>query len=121
MYKILKIGSREPLTIKDFVQLADNIDFSPVYQRYGNIWSPEKKKLLIDTVLNGFDIPKFYFNYFIEQNNILNQSNSIYAVIDGKQRLHALLDFVNEKFPLSQECNLYEFPDIRIAGLFYSQ
>jgi hypothetical protein len=66
MFKILRIGELEPLSIKDFQKISDRVDFSPIYQRYGNIWSPEKKRLLIDTIINGFDIPKFYFNYFIE-------------------------------------------------------
>src|SRR6478609_2455587 len=100
MFKILKIGELEPLSIRAFQKIADRVDFAPIYQRYGNIWSPEKKRLLIDTIINGFDIPKFYFNYFVEQNNILNPTKAIYAVIDGKQRLQIILDFLNDKLAL---------------------
>lgn len=121
MFKILKIGELEPLTIKDFKKISDKVDFVPIYQRYGNIWSPEKKKLLIDTIINGFDIPKFYFNYFVEENNVLNQSKAIYAVIDGKQRLQAILDFLNDKFALDDEFVFYEKPEYKLSNLKFSQ
>lgn len=121
MFKILKIGELEPLTIKDFKKISDKVDFVPIYQRYGNIWSPEKKKLLIDTIINGFDIPKFYFNYFVEENNVLNQSNAIYAVIDGKQRLQVILDFLNDKFALDDEFIFYEKPEYKLNNLKFSQ
>lgn len=121
MFKILKIGELEPINIKAFQKMADKIDFVPIYQRYGNIWSPERKKLLIDSIINGFDIPKFYFNYFVEENNILNPSNSIFAVIDGKQRLQTILEFLNDKFPLDNEFVFYEMPSQDLKNLRFSQ
>lgn len=121
MFKILRIGELEPLSIKDFQKISDRVDFSPIYQRYGNIWSPEKKRLLIDTIINGFDIPKFYFNYFIEENNLLNPKKAIYAVIDGKQRLQVILDFLNDRFVLDSEFVFYENPSYNLKGLKFSQ
>ena len=121
MFKILKIGELEPLTIRDFKRISDKVDFVPIYQRYGNIWSPEKKKLLIDTIINGFDIPKFYFNYFVEENNVLNPSKAIYAIIDGKQRLQAILDFLSDKFTLDEEFVFYEKTEYKLGGLKFSQ
>jgi hypothetical protein len=121
MFKILRIGELEPLSIKGFQKISDRVDFSPIYQRYGNIWSPEKKRLLIDTIINGFDIPKFYFNYFIEENNILNPKKAIYAVIDGKQRLQVILDFLNDKFALDSEFVFYENSSYNLKGLKFSQ
>lgn len=121
MFKILRIGELDPLSIKDFQKISDRVDFSPIYQRYGNIWSPEKKRLLIDTIINGFDIPKFYFNYFIEENNILNPKKAIYAVIDGKQRLQVILDFLNDKFALDSEFVFYENSSYNLKGLKFSQ
>ena len=121
MFKILKIGELEPLSIRAFQKIADRVDFAPIYQRYGNIWSPEKKRLLIDTIINGFDIPKFYFNYFVEENNILNPTKAIYAVIDGKQRLQIILDFLNDKFALDEEFVYYENPQFDLKGLKFSE
>jgi hypothetical protein len=121
MFKILKLGELEPLSIKSFQKISDRVDFAPIYQRYGNIWSPEKKKLLIDTIINGFDIPKFYFNYFVEENNILNPTKAVYAVIDGKQRLQVILDFLDDKFALDSEFVYYEEPQYNLKGWKFSQ
>ncbi|MGI9652129.1 DUF262 domain-containing protein [Chryseobacterium sp. RLHN22] len=108
MYKIYAINELGQQTIGKLYNLKDKIDFSPYYQRFGGIWQPEKKKLLIDTIINEFDIPKFYFNYFIETDNPLNINNSLYAVIDGKQRLQAIFDFLDNKYSLDSSCKIIE-------------
>lgn len=77
------------------------IDYSPTYQRMSNVWSKEQKQLLIDSIINGFDIPKLYFQFLppvTDKKMIYN-----YAVIDGKQRLEAIFDFMNDKIPLSNK------------------
>jgi len=121
MFKILKLGELEPLNVGLFSEIVSRIDFSPIYQRYGGIWSLERKKLLIDSIINGFDIPKFYFNYFVEENNVLNPKGYNYAIIDGKQRLQAILDFKNNKFPLSDNSIFYEDENVKISKLKYSE
>jgi len=108
MYKIYPINELGKQTVSKIYENKDRIDFAPYYQRYGGIWSPEKKKLLIDTIINEFDIPKFYFNYFIEQDNPLNINDKLYAVIDGKQRLQAIFDFLDNKYSLDNSCKIIE-------------
>jgi len=108
MYKIFAINELGKQTISKLYEIRDKIDFSPYYQRFGGIWQVEKKKLLIDTIINEFDIPKFYFNYFIESNNPLNINNSLYAVIDGKQRLQSIFDFIDNKYSLDKSCKIIE-------------
>ena len=39
----------------------DAINLNPEYQRNGEIWPLEKRQLLIDSILNDYDIPKLYF------------------------------------------------------------
>ncbi|WP_298347755.1 DUF262 domain-containing protein [uncultured Dokdonia sp.] len=121
MFKILKLGEMEPLSVGTFHKIQDKIDFFPIYQRYGGIWSNERKRLLIDTIINGFDIPKFYFNYFVEANNILNPKGFSYAVIDGKQRLQTILDYLNDKFSLSDNFVFYEDSNINLSNLRFSE
>ena len=75
------------------------IDFSPSYQRMGRVWNKEQKQLLMDSVINGFDIPKIYFQFMPQNKNALSIYN--YAVIDGKQRLEAIFDFFKNELPLS--------------------
>ena len=68
---------------KEFILL------DPEYQRDSDIWSLEKKQLLIDSILNGYDIPKIYFHEFSPQKKIKGDVYK-YAIIDGKQRISAL-------------------------------
>ena len=44
----------------------DKMFMNPVYQREANIWSDEKKQLLIDSIINHFDIPKLYVHEYLE-------------------------------------------------------
>ena len=67
----------------------DLINLEPEYQRLGNIWSPSKQQLLIDSIINEYDIPKIYFHELYPQ-----VENKKYAVIDGRQRLEAIFNFI---------------------------
>lgn len=99
----------------------NNIDFNPPYQRVGGIWTTGNKQLLIDSIYNKLDIPKFYVNYFVSKGNPLNPKEKLYAIVDGKQRFHAIFEFMEDKFPLN---NTFEFSgnlDIDIKGLKYSE
>lgn len=72
------------------------INVDPPYQRLGDIWSPEKKTRLIDSVFNGFDMPKFYFHRKPEGDPFH------FDVVDGKQRLTTLLQFRSGDFELGK-------------------
>jgi hypothetical protein len=61
----------------------------PEYQREKSLWSPEKKALLIDTILENIDIPKLYFN---------RTSDGGYEVVDGQQRLWAIWEFFADDY-----------------------
>ena len=58
----------------------------PDWQRQ-KVWSPAKKRDLIDTLLRGWKLPKFYF--------LKGSENSgTYEVVDGQQRLNAIFEFL---------------------------
>lgn len=61
----------------------------PEYQREKSLWSDEKKRLLIDSILRDIDIPKLYFNEL--------KDKSI-EVVDGQQRLWSVWEFLNDEF-----------------------
>lgn len=96
----------------------DKICSNPTYQRYSDIWSTNKKQLLIDSILNGFDIPKLYF---IEDPSDDNCKQDRYAVIDGKQRLEAIWGFMDGDFPLADDFVYREDPDVEARGLSYNE
>ncbi len=63
----------------------DRIDTNPDFQRPA-VWSRAQKQLLIDTVLRGYDIPKFYWRK-------TGTRPDTYDVVDGQQRLRAIWEF----------------------------
>ena len=65
----------------------------PEWQR-GEVWDTAKKQQLIDSILRGWRLPKFYF-VLIEEDE--------YEVVDGQQRLTAIYEFFANELPLSSK------------------
>jgi len=81
-------------TINDFLKLHNNkkLVINAEYQR-SEVWKPPKKKMLIDSILNDYDIGSI----------ILRQKEDKWEILDGQQRLKAIFDFVGNEFPLSDD------------------
>jgi hypothetical protein len=92
----------------------------PSYQRQGEIWTLERRQLLIDSVLNGFDLPKFYLHEFYPEKTIAKKSFR-YAVIDGKQRLTSLWQFIGNDLALADDFVYLRDPTIKLAGLTHRE
>jgi hypothetical protein len=71
---------------------------NPPYQREGLVWSLEKQQRFIDSLLNGFDVPKIYLHDLRGQH-----PTRVYAVIDGKQRLNTIWRFLDDELPLADD------------------
>lgn len=97
------------------------IDDSPSYQRKGRRWSTSDKQYLIDSILNGFDVPKLYLADFTWGNSTLNEKKKEYAIIDGKQRFEAIFDFFEDNLALDPEFKLMADPSAHLASLTYSE
>ena len=98
---------------------AGKLDMAPSYQRRAEVWSRWKRAHLIDSILNGYDVPKFYVADFGKGRSSINENNRPYAVIDGKQRLGAIFDFFENELKLNSS-SVYDYdPDIEIGGLDY--
>ena len=119
MSLIVKEIKSRPL--KEWWYEEGGIDFSPVYQRKGSIWGLAARQNLIDTVLNGFDIPKVYLADFTRSERSLDRSGLPFAVIDGKQRLQTLFSFFSGGLNLSKQIVLFEEPTLELAGLDYRE
>lgn len=59
------------------------------------VWIKSQKQLLIDSLLKDYDIPKIYFRKKKDENG-----NGIYEIVDGQQRIYAIVGFFNDEFPL---------------------
>ncbi|WP_319562885.1 DUF262 domain-containing protein [Marispirochaeta sp.] len=95
----------------------EEICIDPSYQRMGGVWTLEKKQLLIDSILNDYDIPKLYFHSYSRDKKVETGLN--YAVIDGRQRLEAIWDFIEGKFTLSSDFEYQKDLEIKLSGLSY--
>lgn len=98
-----------------------SIDTQPDYQRLGGIWTLAKKQLLIDSILNDFDIPKLYFHALDFEQRAASSNRFNYAIIDGRQRLEAIWEFLDDTFPLAQEFEYFGDSGVRAAGMTYSE
>jgi hypothetical protein len=65
----------------------------PDWQRT-KVWDLHKKQGLIDSILRGWKLPKFYF---------LKTAEDEYEVVDGQQRLTAIFEFFANELALSEE------------------
>jgi hypothetical protein len=65
----------------------------PDWQRE-KVWDLSRKQLLIDSILRGWKLPKFYF---------VKNSDQGYDVVDGQQRLTAIFEFLGGELSLSPE------------------
>lgn len=117
MFQILKL---EPKPLIWWVSQRSKIDVKPPYQREGRLWSRADKAFLIDSILNGYDVPKIYMADFTVGVASLNRKGLPYAIIDGKQRLEAIFEFADGSLTLDEEFVLQEDPKLKLAGLGYS-
>lgn len=109
----------EARTLSWWSDQRDAIDFDPPYQRRGGLWSTSDKAFLIDSVLNEFDIPKIYIADFTFGPSDFNERNLRYAVIDGKQRFEAILDFYDGRLVLARNFVFADDASLRLGGLGY--
>lgn len=78
-----------------------SINDDPPYQRPGDVWSLGRRQRFIDSLINGYDVPKVYVH---DLRGI--ELTRVYAVVDGKQRLTAIWDFLGDRFALAADFRL---------------
>ncbi len=96
------------------------IQEDPDYQRASDVWTLDKRQLLIDSVLNGYDIPKIYFHEFLPA-KVVDGKTYKYAIIDGRQRLQAIWGFIDGDFPLAMGFDYIHDDKVKAGGLTYGE
>lgn len=79
---------------------------TPDWQR-GKVWTTGRKQKLIDSILRGWNLPKFYFV------SIPGEPEE-WEVVDGQQRLMAIFEFCDNDLSLSKES------EQRFGGRYYA-
>ena len=98
-----RLGAIPSSSVLNLYSMREVILFDPPYQRLGDIWPVEKRQLLIDSILNGFDIPKLYFHEFFPAKEI-NGNKYKYAIVDGSNDFNLFFHLLKGGFQL--EINL---------------
>jgi hypothetical protein len=70
------------------------LDLSPEFQRKA-VWSDEQSSYLIDTILAGLPFPEIYV-----RSTTTGAGDTRYEVVDGQQRIRAILAFANNELAL---------------------
>ena len=71
---------------------SGSLDLSPRFQRR-NRWDRERQSQLIESFILNVPVPAVY---------LAEESKGVFAVIDGKQRLTAIVQFLNDEFRLTR-------------------
>ena len=82
------------------------IKLDPDIQRYA-VWSPKQKSELIESILMGIPLPLIY---------VKEDDKGVYIIVDGRQRLTTLFQFMSHEFPLQ---NLTVLKDLN--GAYFSE
>lgn len=82
----------------------------PNFQRQGELWSGKRKALFIDSLLNGFDIPKIY----TEDYDGVDKDGYRYGVVDGQQRLTTLIGFFKGRINLNKDFSFTPSSDVTL-------
>lgn len=79
-------------------QIGSQINLSPEFQRR-NVWAPKAKISFIESLFLGIPIPQILLS-------ASGSSSKSFLVLDGKQRLLTIKEFLDGKFPNGQKFRL---------------
>lgn len=102
------------ITISEFYERHQlkKYNFDPEYQRRGDVWSDDKQSFLIDSIIKNYPMPPIFLHQVIDSATGATK----YNVIDGKQRLGAILRFINNEIELPSDYDVGAFGDSRLNG-----
>lgn len=96
MHRYLNTTHRSVIWFKKTFEAGELI-ISPPFQR-NPVWSERQQSALIDTILLEYPIPELYMQDLID-----SEANQKYVLVDGQQRIRAILDFLAGEFELEEE------------------
>lgn len=98
-------------TILNSIESAE-LDLQPDFQR-GEVWDRKRQQRLVDTVLRDWYVPAVHI--------VVDAEDGREAVLDGQQRLVALRDFVNDKYPIDGTIQPDDDEIRALDGKFFSE
>lgn len=95
---------------------AGKLHLHPSYNPGGPEWGYGEKALLVNSLLNGLDMPKLYIADFTYGISLANEARTPYAVLDGSRRLAALFEFLDGDMGLDATPVVYDGEALRLEG-----
>lgn len=74
------------------------VNFDHIVQR-SYVWERERKSHLIESMIIGYPIPPIYAKRKADGSG--QRGNAIYYIMDGKQRLNTIKEYLNDEFALT--------------------
>lgn len=84
-------------------------NFDPPYQR-DSIWNEEKQSFFIDSILRNYPVPPIFLHQKIDDDT----GKILFEVVDGKQRLTSIVNFINGLIASASEDN-----DDILTGVYF--
>lgn len=90
---------RAEYTPLDFAQwkASSSLSLTPKFQRR-RVWKPAARSFFVDSLLRGMPVPPIY----LREKQSPQRDRVIREVVDGQQRIAAVLDFMEDKFRLAK-------------------
>lgn len=76
------------------------------------VWSIEQKRELIISMLKEIRLPNFAIVHYVDDSLPFDKQKVTYKIIDGKQRLKTIEEFINNKFGLLINGEEYFYDDL---------
>jgi hypothetical protein len=89
-----------PMTVTDYCIAFDRneIIINKKYQRSDQVWPSQARSFLIETLCNGYPVPKFILNQVFDGRS----RQPVKEIVDGQQRTKVITDFYNNALRLSK-------------------
>lgn len=114
----IKTDRLDGFKVSDFYRLKDEFNLHPAYQRDNNVWTKRQKTLFIDSIINGYLIPSIYIESVPHPGT---KRRKHWSVLDGQQRLTAILEFADNKLKLSNDFVFFADRSIKLVGMTLSE
>jgi hypothetical protein len=107
------------ITISEYMEQhsLNKYHYNPAYQRHGAVWNVEQKSFLLDSIFKNYPMPPIFLRSILYKET----GKTTYDVIDGKQRLETIRDFIENKFSLPENFGDDMYGSDILNGLTFSE
>ena len=109
-------------TVKNLKNMYDGkntLQMDHVIQRQSGQWDGDKlkKSLLIHSILSNYPVPPIYC-----LKEAVSEKDYSYSILDGKQRLTTVFDYIDGRYPLDEETPFVVIDDVsyELGGRYFT-